>query len=1169
MDTRFDSGSYLQTNFYSNQGMQYMPQPGYMTSPDMGAFRQTPGMMYNYQSNRMGVLQSAIVGYGAFGPNVLDTYAMGSNSYTTTMMARRKFTDATATLTTTLIDAAIGAAVGTVASGGNPFVGVAAGLLTPAFGSPVVDRIRTTRMIQQQSMSKVIGGPDLDTGMGSGFSTLAAGRIDRSIRRMAANDTLLNEKDYRKLFQLGMESSPVFDYSQTSDQYTAKLKQMVGNFKALMEILETANKKEVVDTMTRLIRMGATNDNIVQLASKERMAARMLGIQHSEFVNTYGQQGALSAASYGLTPYIGEMNAIGNAASLTLMQRLGLVSPSMMARNGGFSGVLQTQNNATNQLMGSDYNRALMLGAMDANGKIDYDKYRNNLKSLSYKEIAELATKNTDNIIKANKGDTAKAYQLINKSMEEFPDTIRNKLHSPVEQNDLYRDMYKKIGEIGAPEGSSDEDKVRYGIQASHPGMSASNVAALTKQLTDQAIHNQLQKQYNIEKENLQATKDRQLLQSKSWTSRAGRLFRRGVNYFGDWYSEQFNNTFPGFENALGSGQINPFSQPGLPTGTGMGGDLTGIKNSGISPEVIALITKHAKQMNISPEELASLVMKESSGNPYAKNDNSTASGMLQFTEGTWKQYMPEYSLDDRFNPELSLIALERVKKDYETRDPRLKGNFRELSVAFMLGLEGYKKFRAASKDAPAESVFSRKTIRANKWEGNTIGQIEEKIYNAYDKHKKNMQFTQSSPVAKPEIAFAPGMSFDDYQIGNAQDELSPFMYALSNVDSYKDKTVDSSLDAAYRELMQMIEENDIESEDDFQYKYNRLMLKYHLNKLDPKVRDMLGVALSKFINSSGLRGKQLRELKNVADADKHSKLQEFLSNGNKQISKDAHTKFKRIGGSNTQAMLDIANMKPGAAGLNVYGIMSYFNASPVSEGYTKNFMGNQRGLLMDKLNVPAEARTSKEAFIKWLKDHGYTDEEINKIDLEAMNSGVKAIKEGEGGYIDFTVGIKEAQKAYMESYGKAYLLKSDVLLQDQFHGLAGKDGGALSYLLKNRGELDKLLENKDLPDNIKQILLRIKDSSSPTEYLKKSVGAGVTLEGLGDLSRKGEGTEETTKKAVEAINNSANVNNKLVTVLSDLKDSVNALKGVLGANNDAPKGTIPPVPGANVYDGI
>ena len=96
------------------------------------------------------------------------------------------------------------------------------------------------------------------------------------------------------------------------------------------------------------------------------------------------------------------------------------------------------------------------------------------------------------------------------------------------------------------------------------------------------------------------------------------------------------------------------------------------------------------------PGFLEKLIQAESSGDPNAKAATSSASGLFQFTEATWQEYVDklglDYSLDDRFDPEKALKVAEAFTEDnkvyLETRLGR-EPNDTEMYLAHFLGRRG------------------------------------------------------------------------------------------------------------------------------------------------------------------------------------------------------------------------------------------------------------------------------------------------------------------------------------------------------------------------------------------------------------------------------------------------------------------------------------------------
>jgi hypothetical protein len=103
---------------------------------------------------------------------------------------------------------------------------------------------------------------------------------------------------------------------------------------------------------------------------------------------------------------------------------------------------------------------------------------------------------------------------------------------------------------------------------------------------------------------------------------------------------------------APGAAQPAP-SGPKLPT-------FAGVEGSAPSGNIRGLIANAAQKYGQDPNTLTRIAGVESSFNPSAKNPNSSAAGLFQFTSGTAKAY----GLADPFNPAASADAAARLTRD-------------------------------------------------------------------------------------------------------------------------------------------------------------------------------------------------------------------------------------------------------------------------------------------------------------------------------------------------------------------------------------------------------------------------------------------------------------------------------------------------------------------------
>ncbi len=352
----------LAMQFMTQGQMGYMPEAQFLTPASYGAFRTMPtSPMHNFPNQEPGFLQSYLIrnrGSILGLPNyTFNTYnpAVNLQEYMNKMTLRSydQVAAGLGTVADTVASPLVGALAG-MAFGGP--VGFAAGMLMPSISQPFTDRIRDMRAIQNMTMSKIVGGRDMNPVTGMGFNAASARDIDSFLRISGAGDALLKEGDWRKLMQLGIENGQ-FDYAQNAQQYKDILKKLRGSVTTMMEVVGSSDFKDVMKEFKRLQTMGADISQYNNIARKEQLFSRITGLSQQDMVSTYGQQGALIYSQAGLTNYQGSLQAMNNAATIAMGQRMGLVSQGMVARYGGVSGLAQsmTQQDAQAQKTIQDY----------------------------------------------------------------------------------------------------------------------------------------------------------------------------------------------------------------------------------------------------------------------------------------------------------------------------------------------------------------------------------------------------------------------------------------------------------------------------------------------------------------------------------------------------------------------------------------------------------------------------------------------------------------------------------------------------------------------------------------------------------------------------------------------------------------------------------------------
>lgn len=339
----FTQNDPLAVQFLARGGMGYMPQAQFLTPSEYGAFRTMPAARTNdFLNQDPGILQSYLIRSrgSLFGlpEYTFNTYNPVANQQLYMSQIRRSSYDQLAAMGAS--GASIAASMALTAPFGL-FPGLAMGMLMPDMAAPFVNRVRDTRAMQNATMSRIVGGPQMNAITGMGFNAAAAHDIGRGMRVSAAEDVLFKQGDYQKLMQLGIEAG-MFDYSSTSAQYKDTLRKLRNSMTTFMEVVGSTDFKDIMSDMKRLQTMGASASQFMGIARAENMFARIAGMNHADMVNTYGQQGALIYAQAGLNNYQGSLQAMSNAAAVSMAQRMGILRPSEVARFGGVSGMAQT-----------------------------------------------------------------------------------------------------------------------------------------------------------------------------------------------------------------------------------------------------------------------------------------------------------------------------------------------------------------------------------------------------------------------------------------------------------------------------------------------------------------------------------------------------------------------------------------------------------------------------------------------------------------------------------------------------------------------------------------------------------------------------------------------------------------------------------------------------------
>lgn len=183
-------------------------------------------------------------------------------------------------------------------------------------------------------------------------------------------------------------------------------------------------------------------------------------------------------------------------------------------------------------------------------------------------------------------------------------------------------------------------------------------------------------------------------------------------------------------------------------TGDGAGGSLANVPQptgSGSWAAVKDTIIAAAKVVGVDPGLLAGMAAQESGFQPGIRAKGSSATGLFQFLDGTWKQmlkqYGPKYNIPagtPATNGAANAILGAQYVKDNIEALRKVTNNVQpgDAYLAHFLGLGGARKALQAGDNASFASLFPQ-AARANPAYSGTIGQVRAQLTNnMFAKHR-------------------------------------------------------------------------------------------------------------------------------------------------------------------------------------------------------------------------------------------------------------------------------------------------------------------------------------------------------------------------------------------------------------------------------------------------
>jgi hypothetical protein len=189
---------------------------------------------------------------------------------------------------------------------------------------------------------------------------------------------------------------------------------------------------------------------------------------------------------------------------------------------------------------------------------------------------------------------------------------------------------------------------------------------------------------------------------------------------------------------------------------------------------------------------LQTIALIESGGDKNAKAGTSSASGMFQFVEGTWKQMTKEmgkdYSLQDRFDPKKAAEVAEYFSKKQKTQIEKSTGReagMTDMYMAHFLGAGGASKFLKAKDKDPSQSAaaLDPAAAKANKniyYDKTGKERSVQEVYDLMDKKVKAQSARVDAGKVNADVAaigggsFKPGQKVDAVAVAKPKEEKKP-----------------------------------------------------------------------------------------------------------------------------------------------------------------------------------------------------------------------------------------------------------------------------------------------------------------------------------------------------------------------------------------------------------
>ena len=482
-----------QANPYMAQmmgGMPGMPNPGLMTSPQMGMFR---GGMFAPPPVAPPMYAAHVPPFfSPFAPQMPGAHFMSPAMQNLQIMQARQsqgvgmlggLFGGGMELGGGILGAAMGGPIGAFAGG---FLGRGLGGMMM---DPTMSDIRRGRQLQNTTAPFMVTGPNLNMMTGQGMERHAAQQTSQMLRTMVRDAdfarTGFNTQDVMRITQLSADQG-LLATARDPEQIARQVKDISKAVKALVQITGDPDVRNVIASLGQMRTMGFETLAAQAGAVANRATfARMAGVSQGQMMQ-FESAGAMQAQQMGLAGATGIRAAQFGAGQANIAVSSGAVQGLQLARVGGQQGLAQA--NAQAQMAALAFDPYLMAsvrqgpGGMEVNLQ-DYQK----LHGMSLSQVMQQAGDRMSHL-------GARGMMEFERRRTEFADRMAQKM-SPTSQ---IMNVYEQMRAIQRDVPDLDLANAARAL-AAKTGMDPSTAQALAQQFESRDFWKGMEQQLRVQ----------------------------------------------------------------------------------------------------------------------------------------------------------------------------------------------------------------------------------------------------------------------------------------------------------------------------------------------------------------------------------------------------------------------------------------------------------------------------------------------------------------------------------------------------------------------------------------------------------------------------------------------------------------------------------------------